>query len=99
MLSEFLHILMWSLTFTDQLLQAWGALKGIVDRTAQNSAEVGGMPNTAEGLATMVCRRLINAQQDGAEFCTAVLSRMLGLDWGMFEGRRQFDVPEKHALH
>ena len=38
-------------------------------------------------------------QQDGAEFCTVVLAKLVGISWGSYEARCQFDAPETHALH
>ena len=77
--------LMWSLTFTDEPIQAGGELKCIVGKGNQNS----GRPlklveciSLQTAMRQWCAKRPVNTQQDGAEFCTVVLSRLVGFDWG-----------------
>ena len=93
--------LMWSLTYMQRPLHAWGRLSHVARTAAQQ-------PNTPLKLAQ--CSALKPAmhrwcsthshtqQQDGAEFCASVLAGLTAVNWGQYESRRQA-LLEKNESH
>ena len=93
---------MWSLTFTCRPARAWGALQGVATVAQLSSGlpfKLTKCPAVQQALREWHSLHPGSRQQDGAEFCTVVLAKLVGISWGSYEARCQFDEPEKHALH
>ena len=82
--------------------QSVGALQGIATVAQLSSGlpfKLTKCPAVQQALREWHSLHPGSKQQDGAEFCTVVLAKMVGIQWGTYDARCQFDVPEKHALH
>ena len=93
---------MWSLTFACRPAKASGYLQGIATVARLSSGlpfKLTKCPALQQALREWYSLHPGSKQQDGAEFCTVELAKMVGIQWGTYAARCQFDVPEKHALH